>query len=256
MTMSTTTFDAALAHAAALDEARLNRPWTFRDRPIDVRYALYRTLEEAQEALMRVAARPHPESRRILSLAQRAFGDLRGLLIGLPDDLLDRAPREGEWPLRKTLRHMLLIERRYAVQTRWASERTDADPLRVGDDRMPTPAQIDVTGGVGQILARLGDVRAETNRSLADLAPAAMTRPTSWVGYDVDVRFRLHRFAAHLIEHTIQCEKALDALGRKSTEARHIVRRLAALVGEIDGLGGGPEVTEIEQELAARLASI
>ena len=249
-------FDAALAQAAALDEASLACPWSFRDRPIDVRYALYRTVEEAQEALTRVAALPHPEPRRILALAQRAFGDLRGLLVGLPDDLVDRAPREGEWPLRETLRHMLLIERRYMIQTRWASERTDAEPLRIGDDRMPTPAQIDVTGSVGQILARLAEVRAETNRTLSDLAPFTMTRPTSWVGYEVDVRFRLHRFAAHLIEHTIQCEKTLDALDWRPTEGRHIVRRLAALVGEIDGLGGGPEVREIEQELAARLASI
>ena len=62
---------------------------------MSVRYALYRTMEDAHEAHVSVAARPHPESRRILALAQRAFGDLRGLLIGLSADLLDRAPREG-----------------------------------------------------------------------------------------------------------------------------------------------------------------
>ena len=88
-------FDATLETAAALDETALAQRWVYRERPMDVRYALYRTLEDAQEAHVRVAAQPHPESRRILSLAQRAFGDLRGLLVGLPADLLDRAPREG-----------------------------------------------------------------------------------------------------------------------------------------------------------------
>jgi hypothetical protein len=83
-----------------------------------------------------------------------------------------------------------------------------------------------------------------------------MTRPTSWVGYDVDVRFRLHRFAAHLIEHTIQCEKTLGALGSRPTEGRHILRRLCSLLGEIDGLDGGTETRAIEQELVARLTSI
>jgi len=249
------TFDAALARAAAFDEALLARPWSYLGRPIDVRYAFYRTVEDAQEALMRVAARPHPESRRILALAQRAFGDLRGLLVGLPDDLLDRAPREAEWPLRETLRHVLLIERRYATQTRWATERTAADPIRIGDDRMPTPAQIDVTGSVGQILTRLGEVRAETNRGLGDLTPAAITRPSAWMGYEVDVRFRLHRFPAHLIEHTIQCEKTLDALGWRPPEGRYIVRRLASLLGEIEGLGGESEARDIEREFVARLAS-
>lgn len=245
--------DAALEGFAALDEAALARPWSFRGRPMDVRYALYRTVEEAQEALVGVAARPLPESRRILSLAQRAFGDLRGLLIGLPVHLLDEAPRENEWPVRETLRHVLLVERRYALSTLHAIARADADPLRLPDERLPAAAAMDVTGGIGEVLARIGDARAETNRQLGDVAPAAMTRPAVWAGHDVDVRFRLHRFAAHLVEHTIQCDKTLAALGWRPTEGRRIVRRLAALVGEIEGLGGTAEAREIETRLAERL---
>jgi hypothetical protein len=135
-----TAFDAALAGFATLDEVALARPWSFREKRMDVRYALYRTLEDAQELLVSVAARAHPESRRILALAQRAFGDLRGLLIGLPDSLLDRTAREGEWPVRETLRHVLLVERRYAIQTRYAVERADSDPGGAGrDERVARP---------------------------------------------------------------------------------------------------------------------
>ena len=76
-----------------------------------------------------------------------------------------------------------------------------------------------------------------------------------WVRYDVDVRFRLHRFAAHVIEHTIQCEKALAALGWQPTEGRRIARQLAALVGEIEGLGAHAEARETEHRLAERWAS-
>ena len=82
-----------------------------------------------------------------------------------------------------------------------------------------------------------------------------MTRPTEWIHYDVDVRFRLHRFAAHLIEHTVQCEKTLAALGWPPTEGRRIVRRLAALLGEIEGLGGLAEAREIETRLVERFES-
>src|SRR5262249_35030373 len=170
--------------------AALARPWLYRDRPMDVRYALFRTLEDAQEAHVSVAARPHPESRRILSLAQRAFGDLRGLLAGVSVDLLDQPSREGEWSVRETLRPMLVVERRYTLQTAYAVERGDSDPVRVPDDRLPTPAQIDVSGGVRDILARIGETRADTNRQLGDLSPRAMIRPTVWVQYDIDVRFR------------------------------------------------------------------
>src|SRR5262249_61252224 len=146
--------------------AALARPWLYRDRPMDVRYALFRTLEDAQEAHVSVAARPHPESRRILSLAQRAFGDLRGLLAGVSVDLLDQPSREGEWSVRETLRHMLVVERRYTLQTAYAVERGDSDPVRVPDDRLPTPAQIDVSGGGPDTRAPGGQARAgETLRA-------------------------------------------------------------------------------------------
>ena len=251
-----TDFDTALTGFAALDEEALARPWSWRDGRMDVRYALYRTLEDAQEAYVRVGAGTHPESRRILALAQRAFGDLRGLLLGLPTDLLDRPPRAGEWPVRETLRHMLVTERRYAVQTRYALERADAEPLRIPDDRLPTPAQMDVSGEIGAVLARIGEARAETNRRLGEISPAAMTRPTVWVHYQIDVRFRLHRFAAHVAEHTIQCGKTLDALGYRQTEGRRIVRQVAAAIGEIEGLGALAEACDLEARLVDRFASV
>jgi DinB family protein len=249
-------FRAAVQGFAALDHEALSRPWAWRDGTIDVRYALYRALEEAQEAHVRVAAEPHPESRRILALAQRAFGDLRGLLAGLPAERLDAAPRPGEWSIRETLHHLLVVERRYALQTLYAVERTDADPVRIPDARLPTPAQLDAGGDADALLARLADARAETNRRLGDLTPAAMARPTVWVKIDLDVRFRLHRFASHLVEHTVQCEKTLDALGWRASEGRQIVRRVTAALGELDGLGARAAARDIESRLAGRLASV
>ncbi|HEY7601986.1 MAG TPA: DinB family protein [Methylomirabilota bacterium] len=258
-----TNVDAALAGFAGLDEAALARPWVYREKPMDVRYALYRTLEDAQEAHVVVAARPHPESRRILAFCQRAFGSLRGLVIGLPDTLLDREPRPGEWSVGETLRHVLAVERRYAIQTLYAVERADSDPVRIAADRLPPTgrepnarANVGAPGGVAEILAQLAEARAETNRSLDDIAPARMTRPTIWGQHDVDVRFRLHRFGAHVVEHTVQCEKTLAALGWRETEGRSIVRQLTALLGEIEGLGGLPEAKGVEARLVERFASV
>jgi hypothetical protein len=223
---------------------------------MDVRYALYRTLEDAQEALVALAARPHPESRRILALAQQAFGDLRGLVTGVPDALLARAPRDGEWSVGDVLRHVLSVEQRYAIQTRWAVERGDGDPVRVPTDRLPPTAPPAIPGGASEILARIAEARAETSHALDALAPAAMTRPTQWVHYDVDVRFRLHRFGAHIVEHTVQCEKTLATLGQPVTEGRRIVRRITAALGEIEGLGGAAEVRTLEARLVERWSSV
>lgn len=249
-------YDATLAGFAALDEAALSRPWTWRDGKMSARFALYRTLEDAQEVVVRVGAASHPESRRILALAQRAFGDFRGLLAGVPDALLDTAPAEGEWTLRETIHHVLVIERRYALQTRYAVERTDADPVRIPDDRLPPPASLPSTGDGAALLARLAAARAESARSLDDVPPAALTRPTRWMHYAIDVRFRLHRFAAHIAEHAVQCEKTLAALGWQPTEGRRIVRLVAAAIGEIEGLGAVAEARELEARLAQRLASL
>jgi hypothetical protein len=253
--LSRAVVDAALLKFAVLDEDALGCPWQFRDKPVDVRYALYRTIEDAQELLVIAAARSHAESRRILALAQRAFGDLRGLLIGLPPLLLDTAPRDGEWAVREVLRHIIFVERRYAVQTRYAVDRAGTDPIRVADGHMPTLAQIDVTGTVEELLARVGAARAETDRALGELPAAAMTRPTQWAQFDVDVRFRLHRFAAHLLEHTVQCEKTLATLGWRATEGRRIVRRLTAVLGELEGLSALGDVAEVERRLVERSAA-
>jgi hypothetical protein len=248
--------ESVLVAWTSLDEVELGRPWTWRDGQMNVRNALYRTLEEAQEAVVRAVATPPGEARRILALAQRAFGDLRGLLAGLPVDLLDRSPRPAEWPLREVLRHVLVTERRYAIQTAYAVERADADPVRIPDDRLPTPAQTDVAGGIAAILARIAEARADTQRRLACLPPEALTRPTVWVRYRLDVRFRLHRFAAHVVEHAIQCEKTLADLGWRPTEGRRIVRHIWALVGELEGLGATDELAALERLVAERAASL
>jgi hypothetical protein len=151
---------------------------------------------------------------------------------------------------------MLLVEQRYTLHTLYAVERSDAEPVRLPDARLPPLAPGDDGGAVDARLARLGAERAETNRRLGDVVPAAMTRPTVWAGYDVDVRFRLHRFASHLAEHTVQCEKTLAALGWRPTEGRRIVGRLTAALGEVEGLGASAETRAIEARLAERLSSV
>jgi hypothetical protein len=70
------------------------------------------------------------------------------------------------------------------------------------------------------------------------------------------VRFRLYRIAAHVTEHTIQCEKTLVALGWPPTEGRRIVRHITAVLGEIEGLGAATGARALETRLAERWASV
>src|SRR5262249_9515667 len=163
-------------------------PW--QGRQMDVRYALYRTLEDAQEVYVRVAAGDHAESRRILALAQRAFGGLRALLAGLPAPLLDRPPRVGAWSVQEIVLHMGAGEQGYALQTKYAVDRTDAEPIRIANSKLPSLTPASAAADITALLARLAAARAETDQWLGDVPPARMTRPTIWAGYEIDVRFR------------------------------------------------------------------
>jgi len=98
-------------------------------------------------------------------------------------------------------------------------------------ERRPQPDPADTAGDVLGIVGRFAGHRAETDRALAQIDPATLARPTVWDGVEVDVRFRLHRFASHIAEHAYQCEKAIRALDAYGGDARTICRRIGALRG-------------------------
>ena len=118
----TADFDQALRIYVALPDERMEQPWPWREGGLElqVRDALYRSLEEEQAA---ASVADGGEAARILALAQHAFGDLRGLLVGLDDALLDAVPKPDEWTLRQTLEHLLIVELSYDANTDWARRR-------------------------------------------------------------------------------------------------------------------------------------
>ena len=250
------TFDRALGPLAGLTEAQLAGPWPFRGKPSTVRYALYHALEEEQRAVI-AATRAPTESGRILSLAQSAFGELRGLLAGLDDAVLDRAPAPGEWSLRETLAHTIDVERSYRAGTQYAVSRTAAEPILMPAERRPAPDPAHTAGSIFDILERFAELRAETDAAFSELGDADLARPTVTSGFEVDVRYRLHRFASHVAEHTIQCSKAVVALGATGSDARAMCRRIGAMRGLHERRSDPSRMRELDAALAekARLAS-
>ncbi|HEX6547519.1 MAG TPA: DinB family protein [Candidatus Dormibacteraeota bacterium] len=216
---------------ARFTDAEMARPWTWpghAGEALQLRDLHWRIVEAEQAALV-TAPVATTEPAAIMDLAQTALGDLRGLLTGLPGMLLDREPDSGEWTLREVLAHVLLVERRYLRQVRYAAERAETDPVYL---RAPLELQEEERAGdVADWLERLEQSRAESDAYCSRLPLEALIRPTMWAGHEVDVRFRLHRFAAHLDEHRIHCQKVVRALGIEPTEAREIVRTLSGLRG-------------------------
>jgi len=169
------------------------------------------------------------------------------MLADVDDELVDREPAVGEWSLRQTLAHTIGVERSYRANTEFALVRADGDPLSLpqdpdvpvrtptGEYRRPRPDPADTAGGVLDIVAAFARRRAETDDSLSTLSETQLRRPSQWGAAQdpavIDVRFRLHRFASHIVEHTVQCEKTALSLGVTLNDPRAVVRSIGAMRG-------------------------
>lgn len=233
----------------------------------DARYALYRALEEEQEAAAQTPAAASG-SALILEFAQSAFGRLRGLLAGIDDDLLDRDPAPGEWSLRRTLAHAIGVERSYRANTELALARGDGDPLILPQDsgaavttargtyRRPQPDPADTAGGLLDIIAAFARRRAETDATLSELTDEQMTLPAQWGQAKIDVRFRLHRFASHIVEHTVQCESTIVTLGVPANDPRLIERAIGAMRGAHERRSSRLTLDALDASLSAKAEAL
>jgi hypothetical protein len=245
-----------LATLGGYTDEEMARPWDWPGHEggrLQVRDAHWRIYEDESVAFV-AATPPSSEAATVMNAAQAAFGDLRGLLAGQPDDLLDRPPSAGEWTLREVLAHILLVDRRYLRQVDYAITREDDQPVYVNLDFDLDPGE--KAGGVRDWLERLAATRRGFDRLGRNLSPGALSRPTVWAGFTVDVRFRLHRIAAHLAEHTIQSQKVLRAMDRPPSEAREIVRRISILRGAHEGRTPTAELERLDAAHAALVHSI
>ncbi len=217
-------FLTALLQLAQVSDERCRARWSWGERQgteLHGRDALLLSHEAELAADLQLRG----QVERLLTEAQRAFGELRGLLAGVPEPLLDAEPGGSEWTLRQLLIHTLVVERRYRAQTAYALRRSDDQP--VYQDLQLEESEADRQGGVRPWIERLAAERSETAATITD-AETLLHRPTVWAGYEVDVRFRLARFAGHLAEHTVQAEKVLGVLGWQPSEAQRLVRRISA----------------------------
>lgn len=240
--------EAALRSMLRLSDNALPRAWRWRgqDERVDVRYGLYRLFEILEEttvtalrAVTLLGGR-QAEAGQILSQATQARWDLHGLLLPLTDDDLDRPSGGEEWTLRQTLGHVVLTQSRYTLNTAfWAFATTadDGTPPDVPATPLTLRAQNAAwsAGSVFEIRARLDAMLDLGVGLLGDVDDASRLEALGlWVDYAVTVRFRLHRFAAHLREHTIQVEKTLAMLDRQPREVERIVRTILGAYGRLE----------------------
>jgi len=254
-----------------LPDAEMNRPWVWREYDEEgLRFALLLAQHELRDLAVRLAAmRPAPPSQaqRILGQYHHAYRDLTGALAGGRDEDLDRVPREGEWPLREVIAHMLGAEYGFlgVVQYGLAPDRPP-DPAKAEERRgswreehgYRGPKTLD--GGIADVRNAMFEIHRRVLSELGGVSDDALERDAMFWDGEKPIRFRMHRFEAHMIQHTIQVDKTLEWIGRPPTEARRLVRILYRDLAAVEMLAsdgfGQKERDEVAKSIGDRAAEI
>ncbi len=234
-----------------LSTADLERPWAWQDYDEGLRFAFFRTYEELRELAARMGTArissglPRSTAQHILAQHHAAYRDLDAILIGVSDADGERRPAAEEWPLRRTLTHIIGAERSFFAIISDALERErrhDDRPLEMTDEAWETfwagdPFdQLREEAPLSQLRAYFEGLHERVIREFADIQEAELHTPVVfWESEPMPVEFRLHRFDSHLHQHSIQVEKTLNAIGLSPNEAKRLLRRVYASLAEVEG---------------------
>lgn len=233
------TFTAVMSKAA---DPQLDTPWAWNEYKNEgIRFAFFRIYEELRSAAARVS-RAQSMVERILAQNNLAYWNLRTLLIGLPDELLDNAPAPNEWSPRQIIQHIAEAEwgffgaLRYFLQN---PEEASRIPDGYFDDHYPNYGGFTKESFSGSLASILEFFETIHYQALADLE----TMPDVYLTYKcfywekepLSIEFRLHRFDAHLQQHTIQMAKTLPAVGFRPNEACRLLGMIDMAYAELEG---------------------
>lgn len=260
-----TTLDAI----APLGRERLGDARVWRDRPTTLAHRLQWLAEGDDTRCVRIVdtrarlGTPLTVAQLALVSGGAARGRLLGLLVGVPAPLREQPPAPVEWSARQLLGHVIATDRRYLIGTTYALDRARSGregPLRPPDAALPSrTGAAESVGSWEELYARLWATRDDVILTLADTPDDLLDAPTNWTSWDLDVRFRLHRFAAHDREHTIQLRQSLTALGFAPSEPRLLLADAEAARGALEAAvlctpaalldqeppGGGPSIAAL-----------
>jgi hypothetical protein len=258
--------------ARTLPDQDLETRWVWGDYDEGVRFAFFRTYEQLRQLAAELLAErsrvgpPFTRAERALAGYNAAYRDLQALLAGTDDEKARVAPAEGDWPLVTIVDHIVEAKRGFfavishALQGIRAGKNQPREMTEeswvafwAGDDYR----QASESGSLGELLAYFDRLHGRVLRGLADISDEEIRRPSKFWEKDLmPLQFRLHRFDSHLRQHTIQVEKALDAIEGPPSEARRLLRLIYAALAEAEGavLNAPDTGLEMQGEVAVEIA--
>jgi len=258
-------FDPVLANAVErfagiairMPEQTLDSEWAWGAYASEgIRFAFFRTYEELRELAANSAASralrgpTRTTAQRILAQYHAAYRDFQAALLGVTAETAGIPPAEGEWSPQQILSHIVAAEVGFHVVVRYALDRHRGGEQGAGE--IPDDAWEDIIGLHEDVFGAVlkgpyDDLTAYHQRLHARiLSEFAGIRDSEldvsslyWEGYELSLRFRLHRFDSHLRQHTVQLAKSLTAMGRPLSETHRLLHLIYAALAEVEGTAIG-----------------
>jgi hypothetical protein len=275
-------FNTALARAVeqfaavtqGLPDAELDRAWAWGAYDSEgVRFALFRTYEELRELAVKLAAQrsdqgpARSEAQRILAHYHAAYRDLQAVLLAIGPDEADRAPAEEQWSLRRIAAHIVGAEAGFYVVVKYALDRQrseDDRPAKIPDEVWETLLGDEASfvaileGPLAGIQSYHAKLHERVLGEFATINAAELAAPSMyWEGYEMSLRFRLHRFDSHLRQHTVQVDKTLAGIDHPPRESKRLLRLVYAALAEAEGatIGAWELGAALHQEAAEAIST-
>ena len=234
-----------------LSEVELETTWKWKGYNEGIRFANFRVYEELRKLAVKLRAEriklgnPISITQDILAQHHQAYFDLQALIVGGDEANIDFKKNEDEWSLRNTLQHSIEGEWSFLMSIETGLNRFRNNEEQVKFTREDWTQHFEVRGGFSDayfekplkdILSLFERIHNEIGEIFSDIKNDELEHKVIfWEEELLPIQFRLHRFDAHLRQHSIQAEKILLAAGHDFSEARLLCRRIFNALAEVEG---------------------
>jgi len=252
-----------------LSEKDLGHQWIWKDHDEEgIRFAFFVTLQELRQLAVTLSTlRPKPTPvQHILSQYHAAYMDLQAALLGLSAEDAERVPAEGEWPVRRVYAHILGAEINFTIVVRYALQKHRAGtwtPEKISDEDENRLAGMNeeeyralVSGPFEEMLAYHREFHPTIIEEFSKITDKELDlSSTFWEETRFPIKHRLHRYEAHFMQHTVQIDKTLMAIGQAPGESKQLLRKIYSALAEAEGMMIGIEKID-ETAILATASSI
>jgi hypothetical protein len=237
-----------------LTEKDLEHPYAWKGYEEGLRFTFFMTILELRQLAVTLSAqcKPLTQVQQILGQYHCQYMDLQSAVFGLSAKDAETSPAENEWPVKDAYAHILGAEFgfraiiRYALEGHRAGTWTSDPPAESEYPRLYGISENEygalMKGPFEEMLAFHRELHPSILDEFSFITDAELDQPSAfWEETRFPIRYRLHRFEAHILQHTIQIDKTLVAIGAPPSESKRLIRYVFAALAEVNAILIGAE---------------